>query len=464
MKKNCQRSSGSIIPVAIFVVLLALSFSTVSALSVSGAVYSGSIAAGGTDTHTMGISIGPDEEALDVSIAVMGLGQTLDRNFISLDPGDDLSPYSARTYITLDNSSIHLEPGTTRNVTATIKLPSDVGAGGRYATIYIHGLPGAGKALTTAVIVPVLITVSGTGPILSGSITNVSVEEVTVGQPIAITTTFKNTGNSHYPNSVNTITVTDATKKILATVSTQPSSFSIIPGNTIQYVLTPDLQNLPVGTYTADSKVLLESGTVLDEKTITFTVTTKYTPPVTDSNITLTPGSAGVLTSPDGRYSVSFPQDAVLGDAVVTLKPHSRANLQPAPPGANLGASCFEITGLNGLLSKNATVRVIYSADDLTAADGDASRLELSYYDPAQGTWVIIPTQVDTQSATLTATTNHLSVWAVMITVSPPVTAEATSGAGLMNAPTQAPVPLAMIILSLVIAVIAAGYSTGKRK
>ena len=464
MKKNCQRSPGSIIPVAIFLVLVALSFSTVSALSVSGAVYSGSIAAGGTDTHTMGISIGPDEEALDVSVEVMGLGQTLDRNFISLDPAKDLSPFSARAYITLDNSSIHLEPGTTRTVTATIKLPSDVGAGGRYATIYIHGLPGAGKALTTAVIVPVLISVSGTSPILSGSITDVRVGEVTVGQPIAITTTFKNTGNSHYPNSVNTVTITDAHKNVLATSSTLASAFSIIPGNTVQYVVTPGLQNLPAGTYTADSRVLLNSGTVLDEKTTTFTVTTTYTPPVTESNITLTPGSAGILTSPDGRYSVSFPQGAVLGDAVVTLKPYSRANLQPAPTGANLGASCFEITGLNGLLSKAATVRVIYSADDLAAAGGDTSQLELSYYDPAQGAWVLLPTQVDTQAATLTSTTNHLSVWAVMITGSSSVIAETTSGAGPMNAPTQAPVPVTIILLSLVIAVIAAGYRTGKRK
>jgi len=434
--------------------LVLLSFNTVSALSVSGAVYTGSIAAGGTDTHRLGIGIGPGEEALDVGIEVMGLGQALDKNFVSLNPVNDPGPFSARTFITLDNSNIHLDPGTTRYVNATIKLPSDVGAGGRYATIYIHGISTAGKALTTAVIVPVLVTVSGPGPTVSGSITSVSVGEVTNGQPIAITTTFKNTGNYHYPRSVNTVTVTDVNKNVLSTVSTQPSAFSIIPGNSVQYIVTPELQNLPVGTYTADSQVTVGSGTVLDEKTTTFNVKANYTPPITESSTTLTQGSAGTLTSPDGRYSVSFPQGAVLGDAVVTLKPYSRDKLQPAPQGAKLGATSFEIAGLTGLLSKDATVRVTYTADDLAAASGDTSQLKLSYYDPGQGAWVILPTQVDTPGNKLTATTNHLSAWAVMVSSTTGVMA---SGAAPARAPSQAPVPLAVILSALIIMVIAAG-------
>jgi hypothetical protein len=461
MRIYSKGSSGSIIPVAIFALLVLLSLNAVSALSVSGAVYTGSIAPGGTDSHVIGIGIGPDEPALDVSVQVMGLGQTLDRNFITLDPAGDLSLYSARKFILLDNSSVHLEPGTTRFVTATIKLPADTGPGGRYATIYLHGLAGTGKELTTAVIVPVLITVSGTGTVTSGSITGISVGEVTTGQPIAITTTFKNTGNYHYPGSVNIVTVTGPDKKVLATVSTQPSSFSIIPGSTVQYVVKPGLQNLSVGTYTADSRVVMGDGKVLDDKTTTFTIKTEYVPPMAESSVTLTPGSAGILTSPDGRYSVSFPKGAVLGDAVVTLKPYSTDHLQPAPQGARLGSTSFEITGLNGLLSRDATVRINYSPGDVSAAGGDASLLKLSYYDPSQGAWVILPTQVDIQATTLTATTNHLSVWAVMAAGSP----SATGTTGLpMEAPTQAPLPLTVILSALTFAVIVAGNCARKRK
>ena len=331
----------------------------------------------------------------------------------------------------------------TQIIKATISLPKDVGAGGRYAIIYLHALPGKGKSFTTAVMVPVLITDSGTALTETGSITNLQVSDVTVGQPITVTTSLKNTGNYHYYRTVNEVIVTDANGKVLADNSTPPSVYAIIPGSTVGYTVQPDLKNLPLGTYTVNSKVLLEDGTVLDNKTTTFAVKTNYVPPPTESSIKLTPGSAGNLVSPDGRYSVSFPQGSVLGDVMVTLKPYSRANLQPAPAGATTGATSFEVSGLSGLLSKDATVRVTYSADDLSAAGGDPSKLKLAYYDTAKNAWTTLPTQVNTQDMTLTTTTNHLSVWAVMIT-SPAATA----------VPTKAPLPVAVSVGALIVAAI----------
>jgi hypothetical protein len=218
----------------------------------------------------------------------------------------------------------------------------------------------------------------------------------------------------------------------------------------------PDVKNLPAGTYTVSSKVLRENGQVLDEKTTTFTVKTNYVPPVTESSITLTPGSPGTLTSPDGRYSVSFPQGAVLSDVAVTLKPYTHDKLPSAPAGAKIGATCFEITGLAGLLSKDATIRVTYSADDLTAAGGDTSKLKLSYYDAAQNAWVILPTQVNTGSTTLTATTNHLSVWAVMVSSS------TTGGTSPGATATKSPIPLTVVLASLIISGIVIGMRSRK--
>jgi hypothetical protein len=441
----------------LIIIFLLLCIASVSAISVSGTKYTGSILPGGTDTHTMTISIGSGEDPTDVNVEVYGFGQSMGQTYTPLDPANDVSPCSARSFITLDNTSVHLEPGVAQIVKAKISIPKNVGSGGLYALIYIHALPGKGKSFTTAVLIPVMITIAGTTPTEAGSITNLSVGDVAIGQPITVITTFKNTGNYHYYHAINTVTVRDANENLVGNFSTQPSVYASIPGNTIQYIATPDLQNLPVGTYTVDSKVLLESGTVLDEKTATFTVKTTYIAPITESNITLTPESAGILTSPDGRYSVSFPQGAVLGDTVVTLKPYSSDKLQAAPAGAKLGTTSFEITGLNGLLSRDATVRVTYSADDLAAAGGDASQLKLSYYDPAQGAWVILPTQVDTQGTTLTATTNHLSVWAVMISTS-------TTGTTPGVTATRSPIPLVVIISSLIIAVIVTGKSIRKTK
>ena len=153
-----------------------------------------------------------------------------------------------------------------------------------------------------------------------------------------------------------------------------------------------------------------------------------------------------------------FPQGAVLSDVVVTLKPYTMDKSHPAPSGAKLGTTSFEVAGLAGLLSKDATIKVKYSADDLAAAGGDASQLKLAYYDAAQTKWLILPTQVNTQDKTLTTTTNHLGIWAVMVSSS-------TSGGGPGGAAaTQSPVPLTVILVSLIIAVLIAGNRGRKRK
>jgi len=447
--------------------ILSLLFCIAPASAITGTTssYVGSIAPGGTDTVRMVFGLGPDENPSDISVQVMGLGQTLNAGFVPINPANDTNPYSARTFISLDNTILHLKPGMSQPVNATITLPKNVGPGGRYAIIYVHSVPAGGEGqatIATGVIIPVLITVSGTTPSLTGSITGVDVGNVTVGQPVVITTTFKNTGNYHYRYTINNVTLTDRNRNIIAEGSAQAGLNSIIPGNTVQYIVTPDVKNLPMGTYTVDSKVLLANGQVLDDKTTTFSVGTNYVPPITESNITLTPGSAGTLTSPDGRISILFPQGAVLDNAVVTLKPYTKAQLPSAPAGSTLGATCFEITGLSGLLGKDATVKVTYSADDLAAAGGDASQLKLSYYDAAQNAWVILPTQVDTGSTTLTTTTNHLNVWAVMVSSS--TTGGTASGTAPAATTTKSPLSLTVILTSLIIAGIAVGKSARKRK
>lgn len=93
---------------------------------------------------------------------MMGFGQAKDKGYISLDPTSDLNPYSGRSYITLSNTTIHLAPRASQDVKATIKLPQNVGSGGRYAIISVHTLAGKGEVISTAVNVPVFITISGT--------------------------------------------------------------------------------------------------------------------------------------------------------------------------------------------------------------------------------------------------------------------------------------------------------------
>ena len=451
MTKTQQQVWSMKIAISAVIILLLFCIAPVAALGVLGAKYTGSIVPGGMDTHVVTISIGSGEQATDVMAEVEGFGQTNDGIYMPLDPGNDLNPYSARSFITLDNSTIHLEPGTSQSETATINLPQNTGPGGRYAIIYIRSIPGTGTSLSTAIVVPVFITVAGTTPIETGSITGVDTGTVTIGQPITITTTFKNTGNYHYYGASNEVTLTDSNGAFVANASTTPMLYAIIPGNTVQFGAQPAAKNLQAGTYTVDSKVLL-GGQVLDENRTTFTIQTNYIPPATESSITVTPGSPATLTSPDGRYSVSFPQGSVLSDVVVTLKPYPKDQLNPAPSGAKLGAPSFEITGLAGLLSQDASVQVEYSTDDLAAAGGDTSQLKLSYWDAVKGQWIILPTQVNTQDMSLTTTTNHLSIWAVMVSSS-------TS-----TSPTKASIPVVLNILALVATALIVGGIARLRK
>ena len=97
--------------------LLLLLPATVSAIGVTGSKYMGSIKPGGTDIHTMTVSIGPDENPTDVLVEVYGFGQNMDQGYSAITQANDVSPYSARSFITLDTSSIHLEPGTSQDHT-----------------------------------------------------------------------------------------------------------------------------------------------------------------------------------------------------------------------------------------------------------------------------------------------------------------------------------------------------------
>lgn len=453
--------------ITILLLVAILCIAPTSAITLDGTKYMGTIPAGGSGIHTMTISIGKDEKPADITITVMGFGQALNKGYSPLSPTEDLSPYSARPFISLSSATIHLTPGVPETVTATISLPSNVGSGGRYALIEVYPIPEKGQLVTTEISVPVLITVSGTTPTISGSITNIEVADVVAGQPLSVITTLKNTGNYHYYHSVNQINIADANGVTLANISTSPAIDAVIPGSTVQYVGELNVKSLPVGSYKVTSKVLTADGNVLDEKSISYEVKEAYIAPPDQASVMVSPGNPSLLQTPDGRYSVSFPQGAVFSTVNVSLKGYSFNQLPPAPQGAKLGTSSFEITGLSGLLSKDATVKVKYSTDDLAAAGGEVSSLKLAYYDTAQNSWVILPTQVDTGSTILTTTTNHLSVWTVMVSSS----ATSTSPSAIpskVNAPSattpqDTPLQPPIILTSLVIAIIVAGHHLGKR-
>lgn len=65
-------------------------------------------------------------------------------------------------------------------------------------------------------------------------------------------------------------------------------------------------------------------------------------------------------------------------------------------------------------LSQPSTITVRYSDADVAAAGGDPKNLVLAYWDETAGRWKVLKTTVDTANMTLSASTTHLSTWAVL--------------------------------------------------
>jgi len=98
---------------------------------------------------------------MSIAIEVKGYGTSDDGTLRVLEPEDDKDPNSAREFLTVFPTRFHLEPGQTRDVTVTSRIPGDVVIGERKAVIFIHTVlhPGGRFGVITAIAVKVLLTI-----------------------------------------------------------------------------------------------------------------------------------------------------------------------------------------------------------------------------------------------------------------------------------------------------------------
>lgn len=388
-------------------------------LNVTNAQIVVGVTPGETFQQTMTVSIGASDPATTITVQVAGVSQSSSGGYILLDSAQDTSQYSARTFVSVDQSSFQLQPGGSQDVTATVQVPQNVGDGARFAVINFATLPSAGSSgvnIITAVDVPVYLTINGSQLTQTGSVTGVTTGTITNGQPVDITTSFENTGNTYYKVQ-GSVAITNSAGVTLETVPIPLTNSSIIPGMTrnLDALYTPS-GSLAPGTYTINSQVMLSDGTtILGQSSGTFTIKAPYTPPPALGTVNLAPSGASTLQSTDGTISIYFPVGSAAVPVSLSLNSITTSQLPAAPTGYTLTGNAFNAEGLTGLLAKNATVTVKYSADDLSKANGKASSLQLLRWDPGTNQWVVMKTKVDTKATTLSASSNQMGIWAVAV-------------------------------------------------
>lgn len=405
-------------PVLVLMLLFiaACAIQPAAAVKVEGAKIMLDVSPGSTYLFPMAVSTKPTDAATDYAVDVLGFGQSVaGGSYTPLTAVEDTGAYSARAFIAVESPVVHLEPGQRVAFNATIRVPQDVGEGGRYALIHVHPATTKGGGQTgfaTAIIVPVMLTIKNTTLVETGAITELGVGDIVAGKPITASTTLKNTGNHHYYSVVNQVTVTDAAGKTVGTAKADPAAMAVIPGQSVRFD-TPVSTPLDVGEYSIKSDMLLASGTVLDSSTTRITVKEAYIPPFREAGVKVKPESPATLEVPEGTVIISFPQGAVLAETTVSVKPYI-GTLPDLPAGVQAGTTAFSVDGLSGLLAKDATVTVRYTKTDLDVAGGDASKLVLGRYDRGEAHWTVLPTTVDSNAMSLTTSTNRFSIWVVM--------------------------------------------------
>jgi hypothetical protein len=413
MQIFCRNQLTIVSFIALLLTVCFLVIPVSAGLKVTGSKYMDDVILGDTTVHVMTVSSRPEDPRMEIIVEVSGFGQASDMGYTTLLPGQDTGAFTARPYITLDADSIVLNPGESKDIKATLHIPQDAGSGGRYALIYLHTKPVATgqMGIVSAITVPVMITLKDTPLTETGRIDTVNVSRIETNKPAIVSTTFTHTGNHHFYGAVNEIFIKDSSGATIATITTDPEVHALIPGQTV-VLRTPLGTTLVPGTYTVTSRILNE-GILLDEVSDTFTVNEEYIPPFEEVSVNVISDKETVLMTSGGEIAITFPAGAVLSDAEVSVSPYSQ-DLPVLPEGVKAGITAFTIDGLTGLLAKPATLIVQYNPADVQAANGDASKLSLARYDRTDSRWTLVPTSVDTNTMTLTATTDRFSTWAVM--------------------------------------------------
>jgi hypothetical protein len=274
--------------VALPLALLATTASASPGLSVSLTAGKGRapvVVPGETYVQSVSISVGRDDRATDATIEVLGCDETADRGIVTISAEEDTGDYSARKFITPEKTVVHVEPGETRTADLIVRIPPDVGAGGRYATLRISGSPsGQGSVgIVSAMVLVMKFTVQD-GPLVhTAKITELGFGQVVAGHPLGLSATIFNTGNHHYKIQ-GVVEIFDQLGQSVGSIPVADQS--PVPGGTrrMATTYTPSTK-LAAGTFSANWRLTLEDGTLLDESRGSLDIPATYAPPAVSQSL-----------------------------------------------------------------------------------------------------------------------------------------------------------------------------------
>jgi len=263
---------------------------------------------------------------LSVTIKTQGLGQALDGSFTALAPDKDTGAFSARSMITASPESLTVKPGDTIKLNVNIAVPANAGDGTRYAILTITGMPPAPAGSSNVGFgvelgVSTIVQIANTPQHKTGTIDGIDIGKALPGQPLPVTVSFKNSGDTHYgavPDElVTSATMQDASGAQLASATVNGSQLSLIPGFTraMPLSMTPSKPLVDGTSYHIEVGVGLKDGTIFDRKAMDFTWSGGAALSATTAPISTPPASAPTPTSDTGLIIAA----AVASAGVVAL-------------------------------------------------------------------------------------------------------------------------------------------------
>ena len=419
-----------------FAIICMMASSAYAGLAVSGAKIQDSVVSGAVKSYALSVSDTTDAP-MDIEIEIKGLGNYLSGALKPIDAEEDLSPYTAREWVTASPSSFHLDPGQSQAVNVTVNVPNDIGDGGRYAIVYIHNNPSgtSGIVFVTAIAAQVILTIEGSNPIISGDIVSIDTPQAESEQLFSATATIQNTGNYHYKITCNG-TVKNNLGQVVGTSWQTDSVYNLIPTFSQRIDIPLNIsQELSPGTYSLEIEAYTQDGIFLDRGSTTFVLTDTYKPMLL-SPLLVEFWDTGKLSiyqwdmSEDGTLmedvdATSLASTVKLlirqGTKVLWSEGQSTNNIavtlvDPSPPPGYNIVRAFDFSPDGITFDPKAYITFEYSTADVPEGVSE-TQLRVATFDEDTLKWVYIEgddVEVDTDANTITFPVTHFSVYAIV--------------------------------------------------